>query len=433
MNINTNSSRRSFLVNGGKLTALPFLASLLPSSVRAAQEKSQSPKRLLWMSMGHGHLNEFYPKETGNFRDISMAPAFEPLKKNFGNFSLVSNLSNNKNHESHNGTEALLSCANVNGFPGKSRHNSISCDQVAAKQIGSGTRYQSIQLNTRSDKGNGHGGVAMSYRIDGSALPGVSSPLDFYYMVFGGNLTKEEVAEALKKRKSVLDIMRFEESSHRRLLDKEDRQKLEEYTTSIRDIELEITREKEWVNVPYPKAITAKPNTGLIGEDEVRAMFKILIAAYQVDASRVVTYRLPDAELLQGLGIPADPHKLSHAGTQPALQEYNRIRSKKWMELYSLLIDQLRQTKDPLDPKGGTLYDNSMVYMGGGLRNNHVNKNVPCLLTGGGFKTLQHGKHRNAAEKNTPLANLWTTMLKDAGCKIDRFADANGLADSIWT
>ena len=130
MNIGTNSSRRSFLVNGNKVTALPFLASLLPSSVRAAQEKRQSPKRLLWMSMGHGHLSEFYPEETGNLRDISMAPAFEPLKKNFGNFSMVSNLSNNENHESHNGTEALLSCANVNGFPGKSRHNSISCDQV---------------------------------------------------------------------------------------------------------------------------------------------------------------------------------------------------------------------------------------------------------------------------------------------------------------
>jgi hypothetical protein len=74
-----------------------------------------------------------------------------------------------------------------------------------------------------------------------------------------------------------------------------------------------------------------------------------------------------------------------------------------------------------------------MVYMGGGLRNNHINKNVPCLLTGGGFRTLQHGKHHNAAEKNTPLANLWTTMLKDAGCKVDRFADANGLADSVWS
>ena len=272
----------------------------------------------------------------------------------------------------------------------------------------------------------------MSYRIDGSALPGVKSPLDFYYMVFGGNLTKEEVMQALKQRKSILDIMRFEEKSHSKMLDKEDREKLQQYTSSIRDIELEITREKEWVNVPYPKAIVGKPQSELIGEKEVRAMFKILIAAYQVDASRVYSYRLPDANLLKGLGIPADTHQLSHAGVQVTLQEYNRIRSKKWMEIYSSLIDQLRNTKDPLDPNGGTLYDNSLVYMGGGLRNNHVNKNVPCLLTGGGFKGLKHGQHHQAPEKHTPLANLWTSMLKDAGCKVDKFADANDLANSIW-
>ena len=138
-------------------------------------------------------------------------------------------------------------------LPGKSRHNSISCDQVAAEQLGPGTRYQSIQLNNNAIKDNGHGGKAMSYRIDGSALPGVMTPLEFYYMVFGGNLTKEEVMQALKKRKSILDIMRFEERTHSKMLDKEDREKLQQYTSSIRDIELEITREEG--KCPYPKAM----------------------------------------------------------------------------------------------------------------------------------------------------------------------------------
>ena len=95
-------------------------------------------------------------------------------------------------------------------------------------------------------------------------------------------------------------------------------------------------------------------------------------------------------------------------------------------------IDQLRSIKDPLDPNGGTLFDNSLVYNGGGLRTAHRNTNVPCLLTDGGFKGLQHGQHRMAEKENTPLANLWTTMLQDAGVKIDRFADANATASSIW-
>ena len=84
MSIKTNISRRSFLINGSKVTALPFLASYLPSSARAAQKKmtQSNPKRLLWMSMGHGHLNDFYPNQTGNLSDIKMAPAYDPIKKN---------------------------------------------------------------------------------------------------------------------------------------------------------------------------------------------------------------------------------------------------------------------------------------------------------------------------------------------------------------
>ena len=88
--------------------------------------------------------------------------------------------------------------------------------------------------------------------------------------------------------------------------------------------------------------------------------------------------------------------------------------------------------KDPMDPNGGTLFDNSLVYCGGGLRTAHRNTNVPCLLTGGGFKGLTHGQHRFAPNKDTPLANLWTTMLQDAGAGVDRFADANATAHSIW-
>ena len=101
------------------------------------------------------------------------------------------------------------------------------------------------------------------------------------------------------------------------------------------------------------------------------------------------------------------------------------------MQLYSGFIDLLRASSDPLDPKGGTIFDNCLVYNGGGLRTGHRNTNVPCLLTGGGFQGLSHGQHRAAPAEDTPLANLWTTMLQDAGVAIDRFADANATASSI--
>ena len=191
------------------------------------------------------------------------------------------------------------------------------------------------------------------------------------------------------------------------------------------------SREKEWIDIPYPKATQKKPPQGMQGEPEIKAMFQMILAASQTDATRVVTYRMPDAGLLQSGDLIHAAHP-SHYGSNASLHALNLQRTKKWMQLYSGFIDQLRAAKDPLDPNGGSIFNNSLIYNGGGLRTAHRNTNVPCLLTGGGFKGLKHGKHRLAAKKNTPLANLWTTMLQDAGAPVDRFADANATASSIW-
>ena len=438
MNILSSTNRRTFLRNGTNALTLPFLASLLPAGSRALAEQSLSsgaPKRLLWMAMGHGHMEKhFYPTESGRLSDIALPPGWGPMKKNLNQVTMVSNFTNAENKQPHEGSEAVLTCVNVVGFPGKARHNSISCDQVAAAHLGQETRYQSLQLNCENgDSGNGHGGVAMSYREDGSPLPGFASPLEVYFKVFGGNVSREEMLHTLKQRRSIFDILELEGSSTKRLLTHDDREKLEDYTTSIRDIELSLSREEEWIDIPYPKATQKRPPEGMQGEPEIKAMFKMILAAWQTDATRVVTYRMPDAGLLQSMGISSTPHTLSHYGSNVSLHELNLKRTTKWMQLYSGFIDQLRSAKDPLDPNGGTLFDNSLVYNGGGLRTAHRNTNVPCLLTGGGFKGLTHGQHRVASKENTPLANLWTTMLQDAGAPVERFADANATATSIWS
>jgi hypothetical protein len=438
MSLFSSTNRRTFLRNGTNALTLPFLASLLPAGSRALAEQSLSfgaPKRLLWMAMGHGHMEKhFYPTESGRLSDIALPPGWGPMKKNLNQVTMVSNFTNAENKQPHEGTEAVLTCVNVVGFPGKARHNSISCDQVAAAHLGQETRYQSLQLNCENgDSGNGHGGVAMSYREDGSPLPGFASPLEVYFKVFGGNVSREEMLHTLKQRRSIFDILEFEGSSTKRLLTHDDREKLEDYTTSIRDIELSLSREEEWIDIPYPKATQKRPPEGMQGEPEIKAMFKMILAAWQTDATRVVTYRMPDAGLLQSMEISSTPHTLSHYGSNVSLHELNLKRTTKWMQLYSGFIDQLRSAKDPLDPNGGTLFENSLVYNGGGLRTAHRTTNVPCLLTGGGFKGLTHGRHRVASKENTPLANLWTTMLQDAGAPIERFADANATATSIWS
>ena len=107
-------------------------------------------------------------------------------------------------------------------------------------------------------------------------------------------------------------------------------------------------------------------------------MFKMILAAWQTDSTRVVTYRMPDAGLLQSMGMSSSPHTLSHYGSNVSLHELNLKRTKKWMQLYSGFIDQLRAIKDPLDPNGGTLFDNSLVYNGGGTA--HGSPQYQCAL-----------------------------------------------------
>ena len=347
---------------------------------------------------------------------------------------MVSNFTNKQNKQPHEGSEALFSCCNVVGFSGKSRHNSISCDQVAAEHLGKDTRYESMQLNVRpKEDGNGHGGVAVSYRKDDSPLIGQRTPLEVYHALFGGGMSKKQQLAMLKKERSIFDLLKIDTADTKRRLSKSDQEKLEEYTTSVRDIELAISRQQDWVNKPYPKAGFRAPEDGLGAENEMLMMYKLLVTAYQTDSTRVITYRMPDAGLLTSMNIGHSPHTLSHYGSNTALHDLNLKRSTKWLQLYSKLIDMLRAAKDPLDPNGGTIFDNSMVFWGGGLRTAHRNTNIPCFLTGGGFKGIKHGYHRKAPQQDTPLANLWTTMLQDAGVPIKVFADANGHTRKIYS
>ena len=136
----------------------------------------------------------------------------------------------------------------------------------------------------------------MSYRGDGSPLPGFASQLEVYFKIFGGNVSREEMLHSLKQRRSIFDILGFEGSSTKQLLTHDDREKLKDYTTSIRDIELSLSREEEWLDIPYPEATQKWPPEGMQGEPEIKSMFKMILTAWQADATRVVTYRMTDAE-----------------------------------------------------------------------------------------------------------------------------------------
>lgn len=438
MNIQTDPIlRRSILKYGRYSMALPFLWSHVnhnqPLVANSKASTKKTPIRLLWMTPGHGHMEDhFYPKEAGDLKRIGLPSGLAPLKKHLQKFTMIGQLSNNKNRQPHDGSEALLTCADVLGFPGKPRHNSVSCDTLAAMHLGQHTRYSSITLNN-SENNNGHGGVAISYKMDGHPITGYHNPLEVYRLIFGGGISQSEQLHLLNKKKSILDIMQVSAIHNKAYLSQNDRQKLEEYFHSVRDIELSLQHEKKWVHTPKPKADFEAPSATLYGEDEIKFMFKMMMTSFQTDSTRVITYRMPDKALLKSIGISEVPHTLSHYGRLERLHDLNFQRTTKWAELISYLIDLMKTTPDPLDPEQGSIYDNTIAYFGGGLRTAHQNKNVPVILFGGGIKNLKHGRHRIAKKENTPLANLWLRMLKEAGVPVQTFADSTGTLDDLLT
>ena len=196
-------NRRAILKAGSTALALPFLDSLsIAKSVNAV-----APKRFLMIGCGYGFTKEtFFPTKAGRFSEIGLTPGLKPLERHRDDITMVSNLTNLGATNAHGGSTSYLTGANVSGTPGKKFHNSISLDQVIAREIGQDTRFPAISLSDKDTK-DGHGpGLSLSWSDKGHPIPGVTNPVDLYHQLFGQD--KESAAERefrLAERRSVLD------------------------------------------------------------------------------------------------------------------------------------------------------------------------------------------------------------------------------------
>ena len=265
--------------------------------------------------------------------------------------------------------------------------------------------------------------------IFGNPIPGLNRPLDLFYTLFANpNDSRAELDARLKKRQSIVDLVRINGKSMNRTLSKGDREKLDEYFTGVRQIEKGLERQAKWADVPKPKAPFDAPSAGLKGEDAIRLMYDMIIISLQTDATRVVTYRQPVCSLLEGMGITLKAHSLSHYGfSQPRIQA-SRERDKKCTALFAHFLDRLKEAKDS---DGSRLFDNCIVSYGTNLRSGHELKNLPAILSGGGAKDIQHGRHIILPEEDTPLANYWLTVMQQAGLELNRFSHSTGILPEL--
>ena len=424
-------SRRHFLRSTAALVALPSLESLGRTARAAAA--SAAPKRMVWLGFGWGVTEEsWYPDIKTPGRDYALPPGLAPLARHKADFSIVQNLWHKYSNEGHEGSTMWLTGANRYAQPGQNFFNSVSADQVAAAQFGIHTRFASIQLTgSESSGGSGHGpGLSLAWDVRGKPIGGFATPVEAYHRLFSEDTTPLSQRQAmLAEERSVLDTVLENARDLERRLGGHDRAKLEEYFDGIRDIETRLAKEEKWLDVPRPKAPVSEPKGVMEGREEIRLMYDLLVAAFQTDSTRVITYRQPVSTLLTSMDIKVFPHDMSHYHTTRAEKlDCSQKRDAAQSELLAGLLDRLKATKEA---DGSSLFDHTTVVYGSNLRTGHELSNCPTLIAGRGAG-VRLGENI-VVPKNTPLNNCWLTLLKGSGVEVEKHGDSTGVIDAIVT
>jgi hypothetical protein len=413
-------SRRTLLKGAGISLALPMLDAMLPGFARADTTGTKPPRRFVGMMTNMGILPQFFfPEQAG--RDYTLSPYLEFLKEQREQMTVFSGVSLPGVDGGHAAEKSFLT-----GAPGASRgsfKNSISLDQVIAEKIGGDTRFPSLALMIGAEM------MSCSWTRSGSMIPPERSPLKLFQQLFVEN-TPEEKAAALRRLqedRSLLDSLRERAKRLERSVGAADRDRLDQYFTSVRDLERRLGKATEWVDRPKPKVNVEAPEEikeqNDLAQNE-RVMFDLVRLALETDSTRIVTVCLNTGTLTprQIPGVKTMCHALTHhGGREDTLRELRLIEEAQFSALGELL-----KGMDAAKEQGVSLLDQTAVLYGTnmGSANSHANDNLPVLLAGGGFKHAGHLAFDR--KKNYPLTNLYVSLLQSLGVETTSFSSGTG-------
>jgi hypothetical protein len=420
--INNQMNRRTFLRGlGGAMMALPHL-----NIMGAAAKSAQVPMRMVCVGTNFGFVPKlFFPTETGE--NYSTPELLKPLAHHRDQFSIFSQLDHgSEGVGGHGGVHAYLS-----GILGKNskgyKESNVTVDQKAAEYVGTDTRYSSMQFTSGSSAGN-----LLSWTNSGVPIPPVQDLRVLYSLLFQKtdpnelNLLKRVHAE----EKSILDLVRLDADRLMNRVGKNDQEKLDQYFTSVRELEKRLTQSEAWLDKPKPKVSYEVPN-GADDMDFVKRVplyYDLIALALQTDSTRVITFELSDIGANSG-GFPITKgyHQLTHHGKVESYIEELSIIENFHTKQFARFLDKLSAVQEP---NGKTLLDNTMALLGSGMGNasSHSNKDLPLLLAGGGFKHGQHLRYEKDKSRGTytPACNLFVSMLQRFGADVDQFNLSSG-------
>ncbi|HUQ94978.1 MAG TPA: DUF1552 domain-containing protein [Bryobacteraceae bacterium] len=425
--ISTSSShlpRRTFLRGAGVTLGLPLLECMTPSFLRAAGE-AQPPRRMLLIANNLGVLPKFFFPQTPG-RGYELSPYLSTLADFRQDFTVFSGLSHPGVTGGHSTDNCFLTAARgafKSGF-----RNSISLDQFAAEKLGQVTRFPTLNLGVNIDKGN----RSLSWTRDGVLLPAEDSATKLYERMFLQG-DQESVARQLHKlesRGSILDTLLEETKRFHRTLAGEDKARLDQYVTSVREVEERLQTSRAWEMRPKPPAPQPAP-AGIQDRKLFFEKFDLMLATAQLalesDSTRIVTlmadaFFTPVFKLNEQETSTDSYHGLTHHGqAEDKVKQLQEVDHQQMM-LLKKAFHNLAGRKE----NGRRLLDRTMVLYGSNMgdANIHDNTNLPILLAGGGFRHGQHIVFKR--DNNAPLSNLFVSMLRRIGVEMEAFASSTG-------
>jgi hypothetical protein len=423
-------SRRKFLRGAGILLSLPLLEAMTPAFASAAKRVTAGttpggkPRRMFGICNNLGLLPEhFFPKDNGC--DYKLSPYLEVLREYRNDFTVFSGVSHPDVDGGHPADNCFLTAAPHPGSAGF--RNTISLDQYIGERIGHLTRFPSLTLGVNVQQGV----RSLSWTGSGVLIPCEEKAADVFTRMFlqGTKAETEEQVRKLETGQSILDAVAGQAKALERNLGSRDRDRLDQYFTSVRELEQRMQMSREWERKPRPKVsapVPLDPADPKAYMDKVKLMYDMVRLAFETDSTRSVSL------MLDSVNSPAIEfgdvkttdgyHNLSHHGKSKEKLGQLKAIDEWHMKLLADLFGQLNAVHEEGEP----LLDRTMILYGSNLgnANTHVTTNMPTIFAGGGFK---HGHHiAFDMQHNYPLPNLFVSMLQRMGLETDRFATATG-------
>lgn len=422
-----SSNRRFFLRAAGVSLALPLFESLggrvfaQDSAVGSLEGKpvnGSRPMRMVCIGNLLGFYPEaFFPEQTG--ANYELPESTEKLKPHKQDFTIFSGLDHGVKG-GHFAMSSFLSGVRVGDAKGMPEGN-ITVDQRAAETLGGATRFPSLTLGSESGI---HGGCLMSWTRSGTRVPPISTPRELFRKLFVSDGAADVAAslDRLDLKDSILDAVQGDAKSLQRQLGKRDKEKLEEYFSSVRDVEKQIELRREWAGIPKPDPKIEEPKNKDFVSD-LPVMYDLIALALQTDSTRIATLEIGGDFEASAFDLKAGYHAISHHGMRDesikALIKMERYQT----EQFARFLAKLKS----IDDGSGSLLDHSMVLFGSGMgnANSHTNTNLPIILAGGGFKHGEHMAYPMKGLGRQPLCNLYLSMLQRFGAEVDVFGTSS--------